>query len=85
MNQDSEREGEGEEILIRLLTPGAGKVVFEKLIRHDPTTSERRQLIQLLSRIISAMRLRAEAQSRSAVRSETSRLIAVSEIDKPAK
>ncbi len=76
---------EEEDGLISRLTPGAGKAVFENLVRDQAPVRERRQVIQLLSRIISAMRLRADDQRRSAVRSETSRLMAVSDTEKPAK
>lgn len=85
MNRKGGPEVEEPDSLEDRLTPGAGKVLFEKLVRDRPSINERRSVIQLLSRISSAMRLRAAAQSRSAVRSETSRLSAVSDTVKPAK
>lgn len=85
MNRKGGPEAEEPDGLEDRLTPGAGRVLFEKLVCDRPSINERRNVVQLLSRISSAMRLRAAAQSRSAVRSETSRLSAVSDTVKPAK
>lgn len=74
----------GADALDDRLGPGGGMALFQRVYVNRPDRNPRRAL-QLLSRISSAMRERAEDHSRSAVRSETDRLSAVSATVKPAK
>ena len=67
------------------LKPGQALVIFSALDHLDGTSVRRQRTVQLLSRMSSAMRERADDQSRSAVRSETESASAVSAVVKPAK
>lgn len=69
-----------------LLQPGAGKVIYESLrCRETPGAAERSRRYALLSSISSAIRERAEDQSRSTDRPDVSRASAVSAVVRPAK
>ncbi len=63
--------------------PGGGMALYRGIVRDGG--SGRGSVLQLLSRISSAIRARAADQKRSAERSETARLSAVSATVKPAK
>ena len=79
----SDSGGQPEDLEERL-SPGAGRALYEVVCSQSGSHTPRR-VLQLLSRMSSAMRARDSDQSRSAVRSETDSDSAVSAMVKPAK
>lgn len=69
------------------LVPGGGKALFRECAgrRADAASGRRLQLYSLVSSMSSAMRERADDQSRSTERAETPSASAVSAVVRPAK